>query len=84
MAQPLESTLRLFTRIAGALGGLLGGAFAGIFALIVLIILTGSTFGLRNVYYPGAAFGASFGALLGFLFPKAGKILFFLLSDFSG
>jgi hypothetical protein len=61
-------------RLVGALGGCVGGAFAGVLGFIVIIISTGATFGLHNIW-PAAIAGSAIGCLLGFLFPRVGKSL---------
>ena len=48
--------------------------------LIVALIFTDSTFGLENIL-PGALLGGGVGLLLGFCFPKVGKILSDLLAN---
>jgi ABC-type uncharacterized transport system permease subunit len=52
----------------------LGGALIGTIFIILLIVITGSTFGLNNIW-PGTLAGALIGMLLGFFFPRIGKAL---------
>ena len=61
-------------RILGALGGLLGGGVIGTLALMLAVMVTGSKFGLTNIW-PGTLIGMAIGAILGFLFPIIGKRL---------
>jgi hypothetical protein len=74
MPMELEDKLFLIVRCVSAGGGLIGGAITGTILLISLIIVTDSTFGLANIW-PGTAGGAIIGALLGFVFPRVGKVL---------
>ena len=67
-------------RFLGAAGGLVGGAMSGTILIILLIIFTGSTFGLTNIW-PGTVAGAIIGTTLGFLSPRIGK---FLIGLFAG
>jgi hypothetical protein len=66
-------------RFAGAIMGLFGGALFGVLILVSGIVLTGSYFGLGNVW-PGALTGAFVGFVIGFCFPKAGMTLLRLYS----
>ena len=75
-----DKSLFLVVRLLGALGGMLGGALLGVLVLIVALIFTDSTFGLENIL-PGALLGGGVGLLLGFCFPKVGKILSDLLAN---
>jgi len=56
---------------------------AGVLVLILAMILTGSMFGLHNIFV-GAAIGALVGALVGLFSPRLGKKLAELLLNFSG
>lgn len=71
----------LVIRIIGALAGLLGGAVSGTLLLILLMVFTGSTFGLSNVW-PGPIGGALLGALIGFFCPKMDAALARILHHF--
>jgi hypothetical protein len=72
----MNETDRLFlmVKVLGALGGLVGGAISGTILIVLLMIFTGSTFGLTNIW-PGTVAGGIIGTLLGFLFPRFGKAL---------
>ena len=73
---PMNEDDRLFlvVRFVAAGGGLIGGAMGGTILMALLMVFTGSTFGLSNIW-PGTVVGAIIGAVLGFLFPRIGKAL---------
>ncbi|MBI3060199.1 MAG: hypothetical protein HYY81_13015 [Deltaproteobacteria bacterium] len=64
----------------GALGGLIGGGILGVLVLILSMIFTDSAFGLSTIL-PGALVGAGVGSVLGFCFPRVGKMLAGLFSN---
>jgi hypothetical protein len=73
---PMNEDDRLFliVRFLAAAGGMLGGSMSGTILIVLLMVFTGSTFGLANIW-PGTVIGAIVGAVLGFLFPRIGKAL---------
>jgi hypothetical protein len=75
-----DDKIFLMVRVLAAGGGLVGGAISGTVLIILLMIFTGSTFGLTNIW-PGTVGGAIAGAVLGFLYPRIGKTL---IEFFSG
>ncbi len=66
--------LFLLVRFLAAGGGLIGGAMSGTILVVLLMVFTGSAFGLTNIW-PGTVIGAIIGTLLGCLFPRIGKSL---------
>jgi len=70
-----DNKLFLVVRLLAAVGGLVGGAMSGTILIVLLIVFTGSTFGLTNIW-PGTGIGAIVGMALGFFFPRIGKALF--------
>jgi hypothetical protein len=76
----VNDSLPLAIRLFGALGGLLGGGLLGVLLLVFSMIFTDSTFGLSTIL-PGALVGAGVGAVLGFCFPRVGKMLAGLFSN---
>jgi hypothetical protein len=69
-----EGKLFLLVRFLAAGGGLIGGAISGTILVILLLVITGSNFGLTNIW-PATVAGAVIGTVLGFLFPRVGKSL---------
>jgi hypothetical protein len=66
--------LSVVIRFVAAGAGLVGGAMSGTILILLLMILTGSTFGLTKIW-PGTVIGAIVGSVLGFLFPRIGRSL---------
>jgi hypothetical protein len=69
-----DDKLFLVVRVLAAGGGLVGGAISGTILIVLLMVFTGFTFGLTNIW-PGTVGGAIVGAVLGFLYPRIGKAL---------
>ena len=59
MVMPMNEGEKLFllVRFLAASGGLVGGAMSGTILIVLLMVLTGSTFGLSNIW-PGTVTGA--------------------------
>ena len=74
MPMNADDKLFLVVRCLAAGGGLVGGAMSGTILIVLLMVLTGSTFGL-NYIWPGTVAGAIIGTALGFLYPRIGKFL---------
>jgi len=72
----LPPAIRLF----GTLGGSIGDGILGVLVLVLSMIFTDSTFGLSNIL-PGALVGTGVGSVLGFCFPRVGKMLAGLFSN---
>lgn len=53
---------------------MVGGAISGTILVVLLLVFTGSTFGLTNIWL-GTVAGAVIGTVLGFLFPRVEKAL---------
>lgn len=70
----------LLLRVLVAAGGLDVAAMSGTILIILLIIFTGSTFGLTNIW-SGTVAGVVIGTTLGFLSPRIGK---FAVGLFAG
>jgi hypothetical protein len=69
-----DHKLFLLVRLVATGFGLIGGALGGTILTILLMVFTGSNFGLTNIW-PGTVGGAIIGAALGFFFPRVGKAL---------
>ena len=81
MARDEDDNLYLSVKLLGACGGLVGGAVIGTILIILVMVFTGSTFGLTNIW-PATVSGAVIGGVLGFFFPRIGKVLIELLARF--
>jgi hypothetical protein len=66
--------LFLTVRCLGAGGRLISGAISGTIVLMLLMMITDSTFGLRNIWF-GTVGGAIIRTVLGFLSPRIEKFL---------
>jgi hypothetical protein len=69
-----DDRMFLAIRLLGALGGFFGGGVGGTILTVGLIMITDYSFGLKTIW-PGTLAGAFVGALLGFIFPRIGRML---------